>query len=107
MIQPQNFPRKSRIGCLGMLALLAVVVPVFLLVFEALATPYGFYLGGHFHLIPMWQGMGTAHAANGRDYIIFISIYPNASNPGRYDSSLTGNGFLCTPKREKFRMRVG
>jgi hypothetical protein len=107
MIQPQNSPRKSRLGCVAQFWIMVGAACLFLLAFQALFMPWGFYLGGHFHLIPMWQGMGTAHAANGRDYIVFVSIYPNVRSPGRYDTSLTGNGYLCTPKGEKLRMKAG
>ena len=29
---------------------------------QAALHPWGFYLGGHRHLLPIWQGTGTLHA---------------------------------------------
>jgi hypothetical protein len=105
MIQP-GAPQKSRFGCVAQFWLIIGAMCVFLLAFEAIFMPWGFYLGGHFHIIPEWSGMGTAHAANGRDYIIFVSISPNARHPGRYDTALQGTGLVCTPKGEKIRLTL-
>jgi len=105
MIQP-GAPKKSRLGCVAQFWLIVGVAALFLIGFQAIFMPWGFYLGGHFHWLPEWSGMGTAHAANGRDYIIFVSIYPNARHPGRYTTSLDGMGFVCTPKGEKLRLKL-
>jgi hypothetical protein len=75
------------------------------LVFAAIAAPWGYYLGGHFHFIPMWNGMGTAHTPAG-DFVFFVTLYPDLRHPGRYNTWLTGNGFLCTPKGERMHMRT-
>ncbi len=48
--------------------------------------------------------MGTAHAANGKDYIVFVKVYRNVRHPGRFDTSLQDIGYVCTPKGEKIRM---
>jgi hypothetical protein len=105
MIQPAA-PKKYRLGCVAQFWLTICALCVLFLAFEAVFMPWGFYLGGHFHIIPEWSGMGTAHAANGRDYIIFVSISPNARHPGRYDTALQGTGLLCTPKGEKIRLTL-
>ena len=106
MIQAQNAPKKSRIGCVARFWLMVGAACLFLLAFQAVFMPWGFYLGGHFHWIPWWEGVGVAHAPNGRDYAIFVSIYPDARHSGRYSTSLTGSGYLCTPKGEKMQMKL-
>ena len=105
MLQP-GARKKSRLGCVTQFWLIVGVAILFLIGFQAIFMPWGFYLGGHFHWLPEWAGMGTAHAANGRDYIIFVSISPNARHPGRYDTSLQGTGLVCTPKGEKLRLKL-
>jgi hypothetical protein len=104
MIQERNFPKKSRIGCVAQFWIMVGLVALFLLGFQALFMPWAYYLGGHFHYLPEWSGMGTAHAANGKDYIVFVKVYPNVRHPGRFDTSLQDIGFVCTPKGEKIRM---
>jgi len=107
MIQPQNFPKKSRLGCVARFWLIIGAACLFLLAFQAVFMPWGFYLGGHFHIIPAWSGIATAHAANGRDYLLFVYLFPDVSHPGRYTTDLQGSGFICTPKGEKIRMTAG
>jgi hypothetical protein len=99
-------PRKSRLGCVAQFWLVIGAAFLFLLAFQAIFMPWAYYLGGHFHYLPEWDGMGTAHAADGRDYIIFVSIYPNVRHPGRYDTSLQGTGYVCTPKGEKIQLKA-
>jgi len=105
MILQRTTPPKKRFGCFAQLTLIFVAMAVFYLVFAAIVAPWGFYLGGHFHFLPYWQGMGTGHTPAG-DYVIFVTLYPDLRHPGRYNSWLTGNGFLCTPKGEKMHMRT-
>jgi hypothetical protein len=38
---------------------------VVFLVFIAVFQPWGFYLGGTFHLIPYWQGVGHNEVEDG------------------------------------------
>jgi hypothetical protein len=69
--------------------------------------PWAFYLGGKFHLLPYWQGWGRAHAMSG-DYVVFVRFEPTTRGSRMYAASnLTGIGFLCTPRGEKFRMNLG
>src|SRR5215475_11638383 len=105
MIQPRMTPPKKGIGCFAQLVLLFAGMALFFIVFAAIAAPWGFYLGGHFHYLPYWQGMGTAHTPAG-DYILYIMLYPDLRHPGRYSSWLAGDGNLCTPKGEKMHMRT-
>jgi len=103
MIQPRTTPPKKRFGCLAQFVLIFAAMGIFFLAFAAIAAPWGFHLGGDFHFLPIWEGMGTAHTSAG-DYIVFVTLYPDLRHPGRYNTSLTGDGFLCTPKGEKMYM---
>jgi hypothetical protein len=69
--------------------------------------PWAFYLGGKFHIMPYWQGWGKLHAKSG-DYVLFVRFEPTPRGSRMYlESNLKGTGYLCTPRREKFRMNLG
>ncbi len=73
----------------------------------ALLTPWGFFMGGQFHVLPMWQGWGRMHSNTaGGDYVLQILFYPKV---GRYAGPrhLAGNALLCTPRGEKFKLKLG
>jgi len=60
--------RKRRTGCLGCLWQLVVLLTlgsVLLIAITGVFYPWAFYLGGKFHIVPMWYGWGTAHAQSG------------------------------------------
>ena len=103
----QTMPR-SRSGCFGDLVRLAAVLvlcAVVLLVFTAVFQPWGFYLGGTFHLIPDWQGWGTMRSRTGGEYVLYLDMRPGS--PTRLGSAyLSGDGYICTPKHERFRLRM-
>jgi hypothetical protein len=77
------------------------------LVITAAFAPWGFYLGGSFHLIPYWQGWGTLSTKNGK-YVVYVSFQPRPSGsrimPG---PSVGGRGYLCSPGGEIFPMHLG
>lgn len=102
--------RKRRSGCLGCLPQLLLIFVGAGLVFLAtiaVFAPWGFYLGGGFHILPYWQGWGVLHAKSG-DYPLYVYFYPRPSGskvlPG---PSVGGTGALCTPRGEIFRMHLG
>ena len=99
---------RSRSGCFGSLIQLAgvlVLCGVVFLVFIAVFQPWGFYLGGTFHLIPYWQGWGTMRSKTGQKYVLFVSMWPGS--PTRLGSAyLSGEGYVCTPKHERVRLRM-
>ncbi len=96
---------RSRSGCFGSLVRLAgvlVLCGVLLLVFTAVFQPWGFYLGGTFHLIPYWQGWGTIRSKTGGEYVLFVNM--RSGSPTRLGSAyLSGVGYICTPKHERFQ----
>ncbi|MBZ5507480.1 MAG: hypothetical protein LAO78_18630 [Acidobacteriia bacterium] len=100
-------PRKSRLGCLTQLVLAAILgVGVFIGV-VAVTAPWGFFMGGRFHLIPQWQGLGRLHSNTaGGDYVLYIFFSPK-SGKGLGTTHVSGNGLLCTPRGETFYLSVG
>jgi hypothetical protein len=102
--------RKRRGGCLGCLwqvGITLVLAAVLLIALTGVFYPWGFYLGGKFHILPMWSGWGTAHAKSG-DYVVWIQFEPTPSKSKMYlGSSLTGQATVCTPRGERLRMHLG
>lgn len=87
------------------LIILAVGV-VLIWVISAAFTPWGFFMGGHFHLLQRWQGWGKMHSnAAGGDYVLYLSISPRTGR-GMGLSNVGGTGKLCTPQGEAFPMSV-
>jgi hypothetical protein len=106
----QSSPRKRRKGCLGCLGqsvLVLVLGAVFLTALTGLFYPWAFYLGGKFHIVPMWQGWGRLHGKAG-DYLVWVQFEPTPRGSKMYlESNLTGNAYLCTPRGERFPMHLG
>jgi hypothetical protein len=106
MPSPQNSPRKSRhgcLGCLGQLALYLALGTVLVLGITAAFKPWGFFLGGKFHILPSWQGWGILHAKSG-NYVLRVDL--NTNIRGRRSSDLRGIAYLCTPRGERFRLTL-
>jgi len=94
-------PRRG-IGCLPIL-LLGIA---FSLGVVGLLAPWNFYFGGHFHLIPGWQGWGRLHSTTaGGDYFMWIRLKP--TTPKYRASPIKGLAYLCTPRGERFRLGFG
>ena len=73
---PCLFP-EIRVGNWTELVLLLLSCGTAILGFVALAEPWGFYMGGSFHAIPMWQGVGHLHSNSpGGDYAIYVWFWP-------------------------------
>jgi hypothetical protein len=104
----QNFSTR-RFGGLTQILLALALGCVVVLLATAVFAPWGFYLGGHFHPIPYWQGWGKMHASTaGGDYVLFVRMEPSSRGsriiPG---SNLKGVAYLCTPKGERLRLSLG
>lgn len=114
-IPTQSLPQpRRRVGCLGGclggllkgLILIVVAGVVVTLGLSALLAPWNFYFGGHFHIIPGWQGWGRLHStAAGGDYNLWIRLNP--VTPKYRGSPLRGVAVLCTPRGERFSLNVG
>lgn len=101
---------KRRTGCLGCLwqvGATLVVVGIVMLAATAVFSPWAFYLGGSFHVLPWWQGWGKAHAKSG-DYLLYVRINPSTKGSKMYlETNLGGEAYLCTPRGEKFTLKLG
>jgi len=73
----------------------------------ALAAPWGFFMGGRFHAIPMWQGVGRIDSNRaGGGYAVYVWFWPDH---GRFRQLgyVQGNAMVCTPRGEKFYLTLG
>jgi hypothetical protein len=97
--------KRRRVGDFSRLLLVLIGVLLIMAGAEAVFAPWSFFLGGHFHVVPLWQGAGIMHTSSG-DYALSFWIAP--SPPGRtFDFPyFTGWGSLCTPRGERYRLRV-
>src|SRR5262252_3523587 len=111
---PTSSPIERRVpggcaGCLGRfvrIAVLGFVAGVALIVaIDWLFAPWAFYLGGTFHVLPVWQGTATIHASSG-DYTLYLWMSPTRG--GRTFNLPVFNGWaaLCTPRGERFPLRL-
>lgn len=107
---PQLAARKAGKGCLGCLGKLALVLALGLVLMTAITAvfyPWAFYLGGRFHIVPMWQGWGSLHGKGG-NYLIWVQFEPTPRGSRMYlESNLTGQAYLCTPRGERLPMHLG
>ncbi|HZQ20390.1 MAG TPA: hypothetical protein VFA90_16975 [Terriglobales bacterium] len=102
--------RKPR-GCFGCLLQCTVVLvldAVLLIALTGLFYTWAFYLGGKFHIMPMWQGLGKAHAKSG-DYFVWVQFEPTprGSKVIYRATNLRGQAYVCTQRGEKFPMHLG
>jgi hypothetical protein len=75
--------------------------------FYFFAYRWSFYLGGNFHILPMWQGVGKAHARSG-EYVLYVLIYPETRNLKTYlHTNLTGTANVCTSRGEDIFLVLG
>jgi hypothetical protein len=101
--------RRGCLGCLGgcfvPLAGLLVAAPIFIALVLAVFAPWGYFLGGAFHPVPAWVGVGRLHAKSG-DFVLYVEMSPSPS--GRFGQpSVTGQAFLYTPKGERINLKMG
>jgi hypothetical protein len=100
---PTTRSAKPRRGCLSNVLLILVLGIAFVLVFTALAYPWAYFLGGHFHILPIWRGWGRVHSPAG-DYLLFTQVF--ARTGGRRVSRLRGSAVLCTPRGQTYSLTI-
>ncbi len=92
-------------GCLLPLAGLLVAGAVLVLVALAVFTPWAFYLGGHFHPVPAWAGVGRVHASSG-DFTLYVSLQPTSQSRQLGIPRVSGTAMVVDPKGEKFLLNI-
>jgi hypothetical protein len=113
-VNPSSFqpampgPRRAGHGCIvEVLALVALGIGLALGI-NAVFMPWGFYMGGQFHILPWWTGWGRMHSNLAGDYILYVRISPTTgSSHTRPVPHINGQGYLCTPQGEQYRLHVG
>lgn len=105
-----NSFRPRRLGCLGSLVALAIIAPLVYLVPVAIFAPWAFSVGGHFHVLPMWQAWGRIHSPTEGDYLLYVNLYPvpgNRPGVGYGGVSVAGSGWICSPRGIVSRLTLG
>jgi len=110
-VNPSSFPpgmpapRRARPGCVVQVLAALVFGAAVVLGIQAVFTPWGFYMGGHFHIVPQWTGWGQMHSKTAGDYAVLVTFSPKT---GRYMglTHVSGNAVICTPRGEKFKLRL-
>ena len=72
----------------------------------AVFAPWGFYLGGTFHILPYWQGWGRLHSKTSGDYVLYVYFYPSPGGIHTVSTFVDGNGYICTPRHEFIRLNL-
>jgi len=99
--------RKGCLGCIGQVTLLLIGSAILLTLMTGVFYPWSFYLGGKFHIFPMWQGWGRLHSKAG-DYLVWVQFEPTPRGSRMYlESNLTGRAYVCTPRGERLPMHLG
>ena len=100
MIQKPSRKRGSCLGDIVKLFVLLVILGVGYFVVIGVFAPWTYYLGGNFHLLPMWQGWGTIQEPSGNFALYVFLSRPESSRLGI--SYMSGTAQLCTPRGERF-----
>ncbi len=69
----------------------------------ALFAPWGFFLGGSFHIFPMWTAWGRIHSPAEGDYVLYVQMSPTSS---RISTAVDGWGAICSPRGEISRLNL-
>jgi hypothetical protein len=107
---PVPRPRKSGSGCLLSIVYLSFFAFIVVFVVTAIVAPWGFFMGGRFHIYPQWTGWGKLHSKIAGDYVLYVTISPSTGGRGGRGGGaphVRGNAVLCTPRGERYKLRVG
>lgn len=87
--------------------MIVVAGVVLIAAIDAVFAPWSLYLGGSFHPVPGWQGIGTMHTSAG-DYVLYLWMTPQPNGRGSlyYYPYFRGWAYLCTPRGERFPLRL-
>jgi hypothetical protein len=102
--------RPRRLGCLGSIVALAILAPLAYLGPVAIFAPWAYSLGGHYHVLPTWEGVGRAHSPSEGDYLLYVYLYPVPGNrPGSGLGRVTVSGMaqVCSPRGVVTKLKLG
>lgn len=97
--------RRQKAGCLVRLFQLVGVGILILAVFYAgvaITNPWSFHMGGRWTPFLTWHGSGELVTKGGREYPLYINLYPSSHfsrlhlDGLRPTGGLQGSGWLCT-----------
>lgn len=103
--------RRRRLGCLGAL----IVIVIVLAVVYTLPNPWALHIGGRFTPTESWQGYGAVAASNGGRYELYLNLRGGllnggedgrASCSGRGCDSLGGSAKLCGTSGKTYTFAV-
>lgn len=99
---------RLKLGCFGQVVFLIVLL-IGLGVLYAALNPWAFFMGGDYHPFGYWTGWGQMHSPTAGDYFLYVTIYPNMHSRGTIvpGEPVKGNAYLCTPKGERFYLKLG
>ena len=100
-----------RAGCLTQILLSLTLGLLGIGLVIALLNPWALHMGGRWTPFLMWRGLGTFRTGTGREYPLFLYIYPSAhssrlrSSDGRRPTSgLSGYACLCTTPMQQLEL---
>jgi hypothetical protein len=99
-------PPRQGLGCLpgAFAALLGIVL--LLPVLDLACAPWIYRLGGRLRPLPVWAGSGVVVAPSG-PYQIFVWLTPEPAKGQIVPfSGVLGQGYLCTPLGERYRLSL-
>jgi len=102
--------RPRRLGCLGQLLFVILVMPAIFI----LPNPWALHIGGRFTPLEGWQGYGALQASNGGRYVLYLNLrggfaaYTFSSTYGGtgVPYSLSGTAKLCTESGQTYTFDV-
>lgn len=95
-------PLRSR----HLLFLVLVVIAFAFVSVPELFSPWVYFTGGSFHLMPWWSGAGSFTAPDGQ-YQLYLYVSPmNTGSTVTHTTALAGAGHLGTPSGERLVLEV-
>lgn len=88
--------------------LLAFIIVGFMIssVITAVFAPWAFFLGGRFHWLPTWQGVGMLQAPGRGRFGLRVRLYPSPRGTRFGGTYVRGVAELCTPAGETFALNL-
>ena len=105
-VQQSRARRGCLPGCLLNVVLLFIAGILVVMAVQALTAPWIYVVGGRIRPFPVWSGMGDIQGPSGR-YRLYLWFSPKSGGSRILPSTnVLGAGYVCTPKGERFSLRV-